>query len=79
MDLRAVPIQPARDLEVTRAFFERMGFRTVGWSPDAFGAMPPPPTTLSRCTSVAFLTWMSRRATPSATGAWRTPKRYIAR
>ena len=37
MDLRAVPILPARDLEVTRAFFERIGFQTVGWWPDAFG------------------------------------------
>jgi catechol 2,3-dioxygenase-like lactoylglutathione lyase family enzyme len=33
----AFPIVPARDLDATRAFYERIGFRTVGWWPDAFG------------------------------------------
>jgi catechol 2,3-dioxygenase-like lactoylglutathione lyase family enzyme len=33
----AAPILPARDLAATRAFFERLGFRTVGWWPQQFG------------------------------------------
>ncbi|HEY8228749.1 MAG TPA: VOC family protein [Pyrinomonadaceae bacterium] len=33
----AVPILPARDLNETRAFYERLGFRTVGWWPREFG------------------------------------------
>jgi catechol 2,3-dioxygenase-like lactoylglutathione lyase family enzyme len=37
MDVGAFPILPARDLVETRAFYERLGFRTVGWWPDAFG------------------------------------------
>jgi catechol 2,3-dioxygenase-like lactoylglutathione lyase family enzyme len=27
----AIPILPARDLVATRAFYERLGFRTTGW------------------------------------------------
>ena len=37
MGAGAVPILPARDLLETRAFYERVGFSTVGWWPDAFG------------------------------------------
>jgi catechol 2,3-dioxygenase-like lactoylglutathione lyase family enzyme len=33
----AVPILPARNLVETRAFYERLGFETVGWWPDGFG------------------------------------------
>ncbi|GLC25943.1 bleomycin resistance protein [Roseisolibacter agri] len=33
----AIPILPARDLHETRAFYERLGFATVGWWPDTFG------------------------------------------
>jgi catechol 2,3-dioxygenase-like lactoylglutathione lyase family enzyme len=33
----AIPILPARDLVDTRAFYERLGFETTGWWPDAFG------------------------------------------
>jgi catechol 2,3-dioxygenase-like lactoylglutathione lyase family enzyme len=33
----AIPILPARDLAETRAFYERLGFETVGWWPDTFG------------------------------------------
>jgi len=33
----AAPILPARDLAATRAFYERLGFETVGWWPQAFG------------------------------------------
>lgn len=33
----AIPILPARDLRETRAFYERIGFNTTGWWPDAFG------------------------------------------
>ncbi len=33
----AFPILPARDLVETRAFYERLGFRAVGWWPDEFG------------------------------------------
>jgi catechol 2,3-dioxygenase-like lactoylglutathione lyase family enzyme len=32
-----VPILPARDLRETRAFYERLNFKTVGWWPEAFG------------------------------------------
>jgi catechol 2,3-dioxygenase-like lactoylglutathione lyase family enzyme len=37
MDIRAIPILPARNLADTRAFYERLGFETVGWWPEAFG------------------------------------------
>jgi catechol 2,3-dioxygenase-like lactoylglutathione lyase family enzyme len=33
----AIPTLPARDLHETRAFYERLGFKTVGWWPDTFG------------------------------------------
>lgn len=33
----SIPILPARDLQETRAFFERLGFRTTGWWPHEFG------------------------------------------
>ena len=33
----AVPILPARELDETRAFYERLGFKTIGWWPDAAG------------------------------------------
>lgn len=33
----AIPILPARDLEATRAFYERLGFVAVGWWPSQFG------------------------------------------
>ena len=33
----AIPILPARDLEQTRAFYERLGFTAAGWWPDTFG------------------------------------------
>lgn len=31
------PILPARDLAETRAFYERLGFETAGWWPQALG------------------------------------------
>src|SRR5688572_4712778 len=37
MNPAAIPILPARDLVETRAFYERLGFETVGWWPEAFG------------------------------------------
>lgn len=37
MDLGALPILPARDLQETRTFYEGLGFSTVGWWPDTFG------------------------------------------
>jgi catechol 2,3-dioxygenase-like lactoylglutathione lyase family enzyme len=33
----AIPILPARDLEETRAFYERLGFQAAGWWPTEFG------------------------------------------
>jgi len=33
----AIPILPARDLDETRAFYERLGFHAAGWWPDEFG------------------------------------------
>ena len=33
----AIPILPARDLDETRAFYERLGFRAAGWWPSEFG------------------------------------------
>src|SRR5919205_3743755 len=33
----AIPILPARDLDETRGFYERLGFRTTGWWPREFG------------------------------------------
>jgi catechol 2,3-dioxygenase-like lactoylglutathione lyase family enzyme len=37
-ELRAIiPILPSRDLVKTRAFYERLGFRTTGWWPQEFG------------------------------------------
>ena len=33
----AIPILPARDLEETRAFYERLGFQAAGWWPTTFG------------------------------------------
>jgi len=33
----AIPILPARDLDETRAFYERLGFRAAGWWPKEFG------------------------------------------
>src|SRR4030095_5725865 len=33
----AIPILPARDLEETRRFYERLGFTAKGWWPEAFG------------------------------------------
>jgi catechol 2,3-dioxygenase-like lactoylglutathione lyase family enzyme len=33
----AIPILPARDLDETRAFYDRLGFRAVGWWPNEFG------------------------------------------
>ena len=33
----ATPILPARDLEETRAFYERLGFIAAGWWPTEFG------------------------------------------
>ena len=33
----AIPILPARDLDETRLFYERLGFRTTGWWPNEFG------------------------------------------
>ena len=35
--MSAIPILPARDLQETRAFYERLGFRTTGWWPHEFG------------------------------------------
>ena len=38
MDLGvAIPILPARNLHETRAFYERLGFRTERWWPQEFG------------------------------------------
>lgn len=37
MEIRAIPILPARNLADTRAFYERLGFETVGWWPETFG------------------------------------------
>ena len=34
----SIPILPARDLAETRAFYERIGFETLGWWPDEFGS-----------------------------------------
>jgi catechol 2,3-dioxygenase-like lactoylglutathione lyase family enzyme len=34
---RVAPILPARSLAETRAFYERLGFTTVGWWPHASG------------------------------------------
>lgn len=33
----AIPILPARNLNETRAFYERLGFQAAGWWPTAFG------------------------------------------
>lgn len=33
----AIPILPARDLNETRAFYERLGFHAPGWWPNVFG------------------------------------------
>ena len=33
----AIPILPARDLNETRAFYERLGFQAAGWWPKEFG------------------------------------------
>lgn len=33
----AIPILPSRDLEETRAFYERLGFHAAGWWPREFG------------------------------------------
>jgi catechol 2,3-dioxygenase-like lactoylglutathione lyase family enzyme len=33
----AIPILPARDLDETRAFYERLGFQAAGWWPTEFG------------------------------------------
>lgn len=33
----SIPILPARDLEETRTFYERLGFETRGWWPREFG------------------------------------------
>lgn len=35
--MRAVPILPSRNLDETRTFYERLGFQTTGWWPQAFG------------------------------------------
>lgn len=32
-----IPILPSRDLEKTRAFYERLGFYAAGWWPNEFG------------------------------------------
>jgi catechol 2,3-dioxygenase-like lactoylglutathione lyase family enzyme len=32
-----IPILPARDLDETRAFYERLGFQAPGWWPTEFG------------------------------------------
>lgn len=37
MESRSIPILPARNLADTRAFYEQLGFETVGWWPDTFG------------------------------------------
>lgn len=34
---RVAPILPARSLAETRAFYEHLGFTTVGWWPQTFG------------------------------------------
>jgi catechol 2,3-dioxygenase-like lactoylglutathione lyase family enzyme len=34
---KAIPILPARDLNETRAFYERLGFQAAGWWPTEFG------------------------------------------
>jgi catechol 2,3-dioxygenase-like lactoylglutathione lyase family enzyme len=33
----AIPILPSRDLNETRAFYERLGFHAAGWWPSEFG------------------------------------------
>ena len=33
----SIPILPARDLNETRAFYERLGFQAAGWWPNQFG------------------------------------------
>jgi len=33
----AIPILPSRDLDETRGFYERLGFRAAGWWPREFG------------------------------------------
>lgn len=33
----AIPILPSRDLNETRAFYERLGFQAAGWWPTEFG------------------------------------------
>jgi catechol 2,3-dioxygenase-like lactoylglutathione lyase family enzyme len=33
----AIPILPARDLNETRTFYERLGFQAEGWWPNEFG------------------------------------------
>ena len=33
----AIPILPARDLDETRRFYEKLGFRATGWWPKEFG------------------------------------------
>ena len=33
----AIPILPARDLDETRKFYERLGFHAAGWWPHEFG------------------------------------------
>ena len=33
----AIPILPSRNLDETRAFYERLGFQAAGWWPDTFG------------------------------------------
>jgi catechol 2,3-dioxygenase-like lactoylglutathione lyase family enzyme len=33
----AIPILPSRDLDETRAFYERLGFQAAGWWPSEFG------------------------------------------
>ena|SRR5688572_25842995 len=33
----AIPILPARSLDETRVFYERLGFAVVGWWPSEFG------------------------------------------
>jgi catechol 2,3-dioxygenase-like lactoylglutathione lyase family enzyme len=37
MEIHAIPILPARNLADTRAFYEHLGFETVGWWPETFG------------------------------------------
>ena len=33
----SIPILPARNLDETRAFYESLGFQTMGWWPQEFG------------------------------------------